>query len=69
MIPIGFRKTVTVTASSGQQQIAGDCNQDGDLDLSDAVYKLAFLFQGGPGPVLGAICLDIEDCPQNQGCP
>ena len=46
-----------------------DCNQDGGLDLSDAVYKLAFLFQGGPGPVQGAICIDIEDCPQNQGCP
>jgi hypothetical protein len=46
-----------------------DCNQDGGLDLSDAVYKLAFLFQGGPPPVQGAGCIDIPDCPQNQGCP
>jgi formylglycine-generating enzyme required for sulfatase activity len=29
----------------------GDSNGDGGIDLSDAVYSLAFSFQGGPGPV------------------
>ena len=28
----------------------GDVNADGGLHLSDAVYLLAFLFQGGPMP-------------------
>jgi hypothetical protein len=43
--------------------IPGDCNQDGGIDLSDAVYKLAFLFQGGNPPVQGQGCTDIPDCP------
>jgi hypothetical protein len=46
-----------------------DCNQDGGADLSDAIYKLAFLFQGGPPPEQGGSCIEIADCPQNQGCP
>jgi len=29
----------------------GDVNGDGGIDLSDAVYTLAFLFQGGPAPL------------------
>jgi hypothetical protein len=29
----------------------GDVNGDDSLDLSDAIYLLAFLFQGGPEPV------------------
>jgi hypothetical protein len=45
-----------------------DCNQDGSLDLSDAVYKLAFLFQGGPPPEQGEGCTVIVDCPQGPGC-
>ena len=46
-----------------------DCNQDGGIDLSDAIFKLAFLFQGGLPPLQGQGCIDIVDCPQNQGCP
>jgi hypothetical protein len=46
-----------------------DCNQDGGTDLSDAIYKLAFLFQGGPPPDLGTACFGIPDCPQNPACP
>ena len=41
----------------------GDVNGDGSLDLSDAIYSLAFLFQGGPAPV--PICQGAEpetDC-------
>lgn len=32
----------------GGQQLPGDCNQDGDLDLSDAVCLLGHLFLGAP---------------------
>jgi len=46
-----------------------DCNNDGSIDLSDAIWKLAFLFQGGPPPVAGTGCMQIVDCPANQGCP
>jgi hypothetical protein len=46
-----------------------DCNDDGALDLSDGVYKLGFLFSGGPPPVRGQGCTEIADCPQNQACP
>lgn len=35
----------------------GDSNRDGELDLSDAVYSLDFLFTGGPRP----LCMDAAD--------
>ena len=31
--------------------MSGDGNGDGGIDLSDAVYLLDFLFQGGPAPL------------------
>ena len=46
-----------------------DCNDDGSIDISDAIYKIAFLFQGGPAPVAGVNCFNITGCPQNPGCP
>ena len=43
-----FDLTVTgVTAAGGQ--VPGDCNQDQDLDVSDASCLLGFLFLGRPG--------------------
>ena len=49
----GFLRKPSPTAEAGQQAPCaarnGDSNGDGSLDLSDAVYLLAFLFQGGPG--------------------
>ena len=35
----------------------GDSNADGDVNLSDAVFTLGFLFQGGPPPA----CLESAD--------
>ncbi|MBN1441262.1 MAG: hypothetical protein JXA90_01070, partial [Planctomycetes bacterium] len=29
---------------------AGDSNGDGDLNISDPIYLLAYLFLGGPAP-------------------
>jgi hypothetical protein len=46
-----------------------DVNDDGGIDLSDAIYTLAYLFQGGPGPEQGPGCITMVDCPQNTGCP
>jgi hypothetical protein len=34
--------------SSGGCQIPGDCNQDGDLDISDGICLLRYLFEGRP---------------------
>ena len=46
----------------------GDTNGDGASDLSDAIYLLAFLFQGGSGPVpfCGAVGTG-EDCAEENG--
>jgi hypothetical protein len=30
--------------------VRGECNGDGAVDISDAIFGLAFLFSGGPGP-------------------
>ena len=49
--------------------IPGDYNQDDGIDLSDAIFKLAFLFQGGPPPDQGEGCISINNCPPNQACP
>lgn len=40
----------------------GDSNADGTVDLSDAVYTLGWLFQGGPEPV----CQDAADANDDQ---
>ena len=40
-----------------------DANADRGVNLSDAVYLLSYLFEGGPPPVLGEECLRIEGCP------
>ena len=37
--------------------IRGDSNDDGQVDISDGVHALAFLFRGGPAPA----CLDAAD--------
>jgi hypothetical protein len=37
--------------------LRGDANEDGAVDVSDAVFILRFLFLGGPGPS----CLDAAD--------
>ena len=39
-----------------------DVNGDSSFDLSDAIYLLGYLFQGGPGPGLGDECLRLADC-------
>lgn len=44
----------------------GDVNGDGTIDISDAVYTLTFLFNGGPPPVpLKPAVLGLPDSGQN----
>ena len=40
----------------------GDVNGDGSLDLSDAIYTLTYLFQGGPPPVDFPVAPGGGDC-------
>ena len=37
--------------------LRGDANEDGEVDLSDAIYTLGYLFQGRPSP----LCQDTAD--------
>ena len=39
----------------------GDVNGDGSLDLSDAIYLLSHLFQGGPAPELCPVVGPAEE--------
>ena len=40
-----------------------DGNGDGEMDVSDAVQQLQYLFLGGPPHALGACCLPVAGCP------
>ena len=49
-----LKEEVVVHAAGGGGGVPsgnGDVNGSGRIDLSDAVYLLSFLFQGGPAPV------------------
>ncbi|MGE3164317.1 MAG: PKD domain-containing protein [Planctomycetota bacterium] len=66
--PIGdFDVTLTVTGSCGRVQSltapalvrsleVGDCNADGTVDTSDAIFLASWLFAGGSPPVCVAAC-------------
>jgi hypothetical protein len=51
-------------------QIPGDCNQDGELDLSDVICLLGHLFQGSPESLpcsTDAANLGLMDCNRDGG--
>ena len=54
----GVRTVPLSGGAGGATSGNGDVNGDNSLDLSDAIYLLNFLFQGGPSPV---------DCPESGG--
>ncbi len=59
-----FWQELPVGAESGRggdAALNGDVNGDASRDVSDAVYLLRFLFQGGPEPVAIAAPGDLED--------
>jgi len=39
----------------------GDCNQDGALDVADAIYLLGYLFSDSPDPACGDACEGNDD--------
>jgi hypothetical protein len=56
--------------SPGAEQIAGDCNQDGTVDLSDVICLLGFLFQNNPAVLpcaTTAANLALMDCNNDGG--
>ncbi len=38
-------------------------NGEGAVDQADVIYLLVHLFLGGPGPVQGTECLEVQGCP------
>lgn len=46
-----------------------DCDGSLVIDISDAIWLLAYLFGNGPPPVAGTGCIYIPQCPQNIACP
>ncbi|MBI4585073.1 MAG: hypothetical protein HY717_13755 [Planctomycetes bacterium] len=44
--------TINLHRTAGGLQLPGDCNQDGELDQSDAICILSYVFLGGPPEVL-----------------
>ena len=41
---------------------AGDCNNDGIIDVGDVVYLINYLFKAGPEPITGKW---VGDCNAN----
>ncbi len=50
----GIQPNARAAGGGGLASRNGDTNGDGEIDLTDAVYLLAWLFQGGPEPVANA---------------
>jgi aminopeptidase N len=49
--PSGYQLSpFSLTITTGGPEMAGDCNNDGDINVSDAVYIINYVFVGGPPP-------------------
>ena len=42
-----------------------DVNEDSSFNLTDAIYLLGYMFQGGPAPGLGDECVRLKGCANN----
>jgi hypothetical protein len=56
------------TASDPGNVLLLDFQNDGRLDLGDAMALFNYLFSGGPPHPLGIACRDIEDCIGTDDC-
>ena len=50
------------TIGDGGNRTLLDIDDDGRVNLADAVYLLSYLFQRGPAPAQGEHCVRIEGC-------
>jgi hypothetical protein len=55
------------TVNEGANLILLDLNNDSAVNVADAIWGLAFLFQEGPPPFRGTDCFRIQGCPQACG--
>jgi hypothetical protein len=55
------------SAGEGGNRTLFDVSGDGEVDLSDPIHLLVYLFQGGPPPALGTTCTPLRDCPDACG--
>jgi hypothetical protein len=44
-----------------------DSNGDNEVNVSDAVWLLAYMYQGGAPPTRGTRCVRLEGCPNVCG--
>jgi hypothetical protein len=42
--------------------IPGDANNEGEVNIGDAVYLIAYVFKGGPAPAPYALCSGDANC-------
>ncbi|MEZ5357329.1 MAG: dockerin type I repeat-containing protein [Candidatus Zixiibacteriota bacterium] len=54
-------------AVNNECNVAGDANNDGDVNIGDIVYIIAYIFRGGPPPELVNQSDVNEDCGINLG--
>lgn len=59
--PVFGYSEVLVLTESGVRFLRGDCNDDGDLNISDPVCILNWLFLGGPIPGSGCVAVANTD--------
>ncbi len=50
---------------SGDNLIIFDNDGSGEVNVTDVIYLLAYLYQGGPGPTRGTECIAAPDCETN----
>jgi hypothetical protein len=55
------------TNAAGCCQVAGDANDDGNLDVGDAVFLINFIFKNGTAPVCGKAADANNDCDVDVG--
>jgi hypothetical protein len=61
--PQGIGTTcATVTCEEICDCIPGDANNDGELNVGDAVYLISYVFKGGPPPAPYPICSGDANC-------
>lgn len=59
-VPFQRETVLTVLISRPDQQICGDFNSSGSVDIADAVRLINYIFAGGPAPLPNISACDID---------